>query len=67
MSRLFLGASREIITPKTGARLFGYSPLLYSGSVNDDLTLTAFAFLKGDTKALMVSVSVGNIQTSLAE
>lgn len=67
MSRLFLGTAREIITPKIGARLYGYAPDIYSESVNDDLTLTAFAFSDGETKALMVSATVGNIQTSLAE
>ena len=56
--KLFLGVSREIITPKIGCNLYGYDPNLYSTSVNDDLTATAFYFKQGDTQALMISVTI---------
>lgn len=67
MKELLLGVGREIITPKIGARLHGYGPDIFSESVNDDLTATAFYFEQGDTKALMISTTVCSIRSDLAE
>ncbi len=64
---LQLGVSREIITPEIGGNLYGYGPDVYSESVADDLTLTAFYFEQGDTKALMMSATVCLIQTAMTE
>ena len=58
---LKLGVSRRIITPKVGCRLYGYTPDTYSESVHDDLTATVFYFVKDDTKALMISATVGSV------
>ena len=63
--KLYVGVSRQDITPKIGGRLFGYLPDLHSDSINDNLTLTTFAFCQGITKSLMISVSIGNIKTAL--
>ena len=46
-TRLLVGVGRKIITPKIGCQLFGYRPDLYSDSINDDLTATAFAITYG--------------------
>lgn len=59
------GAAREIITPPVGTLLYGYQPDLASTSVHDDLTATAIAFSSGTDTALLVSVTVGDIQTEL--
>ena len=64
--KLFLGVSREIITPKIGCNLYGYDPNIYSTSVNDDLTATAFYFKQGDTQALILSVTLCSINNKIA-
>lgn len=66
MARLQLGVAREIITPAVGGRLYGYRPDIYSTAVNDDLTATAFLFRQGETAALMISLTVCELQTALA-
>ena len=58
---LSLGVSRKIITPKVGVRLAGYVPYLYSESVNDDLTVSAFYFEDEGEKALLLSASLSGI------
>lgn len=67
MEKLYLGVAREIITPKIGCQLYGYRPDIFSSSVADELTATAFYFKQGDTCALMISTTVCLIKTSLAQ
>lgn len=67
MEQLFLGVSREIITPKLGGQLYGYKPSIFSDKVEDDLTATAFYFRQADKQALMISVTVCLINTELAD
>ncbi|MBE6758333.1 MAG: hypothetical protein E7552_07315 [Ruminococcaceae bacterium] len=66
MTQLQLGVAREVITPTVGGCLYGYYPNLFSTAVNDDLTATAFFFRQGETAALMVSLTVCELQTALA-
>lgn len=61
MKKLYLGTGRTVITPEVGGRLYGYNPNIYSTSVADDLTATAFYFKQGDTQALMVSATVCSV------
>ena len=42
MEKLYLGVAREIITPAIGGQLYGYRPDIFSESVEDDLTVTAY-------------------------
>ncbi len=65
MSNLYLGISREDITPEIGGNLYGYNPNIYSESVHDDLDVTSFAFGDSDKKAIMVSVTVCGIENDL--
>lgn len=67
MDGLCLGVAREMITPEVGGQLYGYSPDVFSESVADDLTVTAFYFTYGETKALMLSAAVCLIQTELSQ
>ena len=67
MKQLYLGVAREKITPQVGGQLYGYRPDVFSETVADDLTATAFYFQQGDTKAVMVSVEVCLINTQLAQ
>ena len=60
------GAAKADITPKIGTLLYGYVPDSVSTSVHDGLELTAVAFGEGEGKALLISVTVGDIQTELA-
>lgn len=60
------GAAKEDITPKVGTLLYGYVPDSVSTSVHDGLELTAVAFSQGEDKAMLVSLSVGDMQTKLA-
>ena len=66
MEKLYLGVDRQVITPKVGGTLYGYFQEFYSDSVADDLTATVFYFQQGDTKALMVSLTICSIQTRLS-
>ena len=63
----FLGTGKRLISPKVGCRLSGYAPDVYSESLNDDLNATAYFFRQGALSALMVSVTVCSIKTSLAD
>ena len=65
-NKLLLGVSREIINPEIGCNLYGYNPNIYSTSINDDLTATAFAFSYGDTKAAIVSATVCTFSVDLS-
>ena len=65
MDTLYLGVGREDITPSIGTCLYGYRPELHSESIRDRLTATAFYFYRAGTKALMVSLTVGSVQTDL--
>ena len=67
MSKLYLGVAREIITPAVGGCLYGYAPDVFSDAVADDLTATAFYFRQGDVQALMVNLTVCEIQTVLCD
>lgn len=65
--RFTVGAAKEDITPVVGTLLYGYVPDSVSTSVHDGLELTAVAFAQGKEKALLLSLSVGDIQTQLAQ
>ncbi|MCL2743500.1 MAG: hypothetical protein FWE67_06595 [Planctomycetaceae bacterium] len=52
------GVAREIITPKLGGLFMGYSSDKPSTSVHDDLTVTALALEQGQTKVVLMSVTV---------
>ncbi len=67
MEKLYLGVAREIITPEIGGQLYGYRPDVFSESVEDDLTATAFYFKQGERQALMVSLTVCLVRTQLAQ
>lgn len=65
MKKLMMGIGRELITPPVGGHLYGYNPDIISQSVNDDLSVTAFYFEQGSVKALMLSITVCEINTCL--
>jgi len=68
LNKAFLcGIGREIITPEVGCNLYGYSPDVYSTCVNDDLTSTAFYFDDGEKSAMMISVTVCNIENGISQ
>ena len=67
MEKFYLGVAREIITPEIGGQLYGYRPDVFSDSVEDDLTATAFYFKQGNTQGLMISLTVCLIRTQLAQ
>ncbi len=66
-TKLLLGVAQTDITPQIGARLFGYAGNIASESVHDRLSATAFYFEEGQTKALMVSITVAVISTALSD
>ena len=61
------GAAKEDITPKIGTLLYGYVPDSVSTSIHDGLETVAAAFAQGDTKALLVTISVGDFGTALCD
>jgi len=56
--RLMAGISREIITPALGGTFVGYGSEKGSTAVNDDLTVTALAISDGQTKVVLMSITV---------
>ena len=64
--KLLLGVSRRNITPPIGTPLAGYQPDWFSDSVNDDLTATVFCFEQEGKRALLVSLTLLSIATSIA-
>ncbi len=64
---LYVGADKEIITPPIGTCLCGYIPDLESTSVHDDLTSSAVVFSDGETKAVLISITVCEIEDELVE
>lgn len=64
---LYVGAARQIITPAVGTLLFGYRPDVVSTSVHDDLNVTAIALEQGDTKAVLVSATVCELENEIAD
>ena len=63
--RLLLGVAREDITPKIGSRIFGYNPHHISEAIHDRLTASAFAFECGGERAMLITVSVCELDTGL--
>ena len=64
-NQLLLGISRKNITPKVGGRLMGYKPDIYSESINDELTVDAYYFEEGETKALLISAALCVVSTNI--
>ncbi|MGN1346644.1 MAG: neutral/alkaline non-lysosomal ceramidase N-terminal domain-containing protein [Eubacteriales bacterium] len=68
MSTIFrAGAAREEITPAVGTLLFGYNPHQVSTSIHDPLYVTAAAFEEGGERVLLLTVTVCEFQTALAQ
>lgn len=68
MKKGFLcGAARADITPAVGTLLYGYNPHQVSTSVHDPLNVTAAAFSDGEETALLVALTVGDLQTELSD
>lgn len=65
--KLYLGVGRACITPAIGALLMGYGPDTVSDAVHDDLNVTAFYFEQGEARALVVSIDLCLIHTSLCD
>ena len=61
------GAAKADITPKVGTLLYGYRPDSVSTSVHDPLEATAVMFRQGDSSSLLISLSVGDLGTPLAD
>ncbi len=61
------GASRADITPPVGTCLYGYAPDWHSDSIHDRLNATAFAVSQHGETALLITVTVGDIQTELSD
>ena len=61
------GAARADITPPVGTMMFGYRPNHASTSINDPLEVTALALSEGDVTVIMLTATVCEFQTALAE
>ena len=67
MEKLYLGIGRAIVTPEVGGNLYGYYPDLYSETIADDLTVDAWYFYQGQTKALMISATVCSVAEDICD
>lgn len=61
MDQLLVGVGQEVITPKLGAMLLGYTPLRPALSVHDDLHVTVFAFETNGVQALYLAADLCNM------
>ena len=64
---LLAGAAKEDITPAVGTLLYGYVPDSVSTSVHDGLELTAVALGNGKDSALLISATLGDLNTGLSD
>lgn len=64
--RLFVGTARCDITPPVGARLLGYEPGRMSEGIRDPLDLSAVAFQYGEQKAVLISMALVEVNTSIS-
>ncbi len=67
MEKLLLGVGRTVITPEIGCSLAGYGPGLYSDSIADDLTATAFWFRQADRQALLVNLTLCSLHNTVSD
>ncbi len=67
MSKLKLGVARRDVTPKIGGLLLGYNLETLSTAINDNLSVTAFAFKSGNTNAMMINATVCVIGVTYCE
>lgn len=65
--RLEVGVAREIITPPVGSRLYGYNDHTVSTALHDDLTVTALAVRQGEVSALLLSVTLCEMEGELQQ
>lgn len=65
MSKLYLGAAKTDITPKIGCQLYGYRDDIFSDSIHDGLSATAYVFKQNDVLSALISVTVCLIKTEL--
>ncbi len=65
MSKLFLGAAKTDITPKIGCQLYGYSGDIFSTSLHDRLSASAFVFKQDGVLSALINVTVCLIKTEL--
>lgn len=65
MNNLNLGVARGIITPELGCMLYGYPSKPIADKIHDDLTVTAFYFVYGKIKSLLVSATVCVVRSDI--
>ena len=65
MSKLFLGAAKTDITPQIGCQLYGYSGDIFSTSLHDRLSASAFVFKQDGVLSALINVTVCLIKTEL--
>jgi len=61
MGQLKVGVGQEIITPKVGSMLLGYTPMRPALSIHDDLHVTAFAFETEGIRSLYLAADLCNM------
>lgn len=61
------GAASADITPEIGTCLYGYEPGWQSDSVHDPLSAAALAVSQNGQTALLITVTVGDLQTELSD
>lgn len=53
-----IGVGKEVISPKLGVNLFGYTNDIYAEKVHDDLTVSVIAFEQGENKGVLISADL---------
>ena len=59
MSKQFkIGVGKQVISPKLGTGLFGYTNDIFAEKIHDDLTVSVIVFEQGDAKGVLISADL---------
>ena len=53
-----IGVGKQIISPKLGTNLFGYTNNIYAEKIHDDLTVSVIMFEQGEKKGVLISADL---------
>lgn len=65
--KFYCGVGQAVITPEIGTCLYGYYPGLHSESVHDDLKASVIAVGNGVETALLMALTLGDINSVLCD
>ncbi len=62
-----IGVGKEVISPKLGTNLYGYTNDIFAEKVHDDLTVSVIAIEQGENKGFLISADLCLISKEITE